>query len=440
MIEERKIRIGLTPGLSSAALRDSNGFLLMPQPNQSNHSNQVLHATAAPGPTHFTTTTHHHPPPPPSPSPLPLPSPRLFSAASVCVLALSAQMLWCGVQMASAGASGSGAAAAAPASASAPTSAAASSAAASASASASSSSASGSGSGSGSSATSGGGGGGASASASSGGGGGGASKAGGGGSGGGSDFSSMVESPDEVRRAAEAAQPAAVRAKQDEERLYNSYLRRARDEELKDMQQKNFIYYSGNDSIGRPVICIIGQNFPADHKDMVWRVAWRGVACNANAVLRCAAVRCCAQDRVLLYIIKVLDPLVQFDYNLVYFHTNFAGHPSPVTPYPSPLTRPPTAASLSLRCDCRQQQTCLRLAEQNILDFRPEIQEEYETAVCGAPNRLGATGHLVRLTLRQEKILEENEICVQSMHCIACPVLCCAVLCGAVRCCTLLSH
>jgi hypothetical protein len=34
-----------------------------------------------------------------------------------------------------------------------------------------------------------------------------------------------------------------------------------------------------------------------------------------------------AQDRVLLYLIKVLDPIVQKDYNVIYLHTNFTGGP-----------------------------------------------------------------------------------------------------------------
>ncbi len=115
-------------------------------------------------------------------------------------------------------------------------------------------------------------------------------------------FAQMQDNPDDIRRQQDLLKPKEVREKQEEERVYNNYLARAKEEDLKDLHDMNFIYPSGSDSMGRPVAVIIAQNFPATHKNM---------------------------DRVLLYIIKVMDPIVQHDYNIIYFHTNITDNNKP---------------------------------------------------------------------------------------------------------------
>ncbi|KAF2071712.1 hypothetical protein CYY_006973 [Polysphondylium violaceum] len=76
---------------------------------------------------------------------------------------------------------------------------------------------------------------------------------------------------------------------------YNEYLSKARNQVFPDIEALNFIYPAGKDNLGRTVIVIIASHLPVKETDM---------------------------DRVLLYTISIMDPVVEEDYVLVYVHTN----------------------------------------------------------------------------------------------------------------------
>jgi len=76
---------------------------------------------------------------------------------------------------------------------------------------------------------------------------------------------------------------------------YNEYLGKARNQVFPDIEALNFIYPAGKDNLGRTVIVIIASHLPVKETDM---------------------------DRVLLYTISIMDPVVEEDYVLVYVHTN----------------------------------------------------------------------------------------------------------------------
>lgn len=119
----------------------------------------------------------------------------------------------------------------------------------------------------------------------------------------GNGFAVAQEDPDERRRREDALKPKKQRQIEENTRRYNRYLRMARDEDLRDMAELNFIYESGEDSLGRPVICLIASHLPAETPESL--------------------------HRVLLYIIKTLDPIVEQDFNLIYFHTNIQSRNKP---------------------------------------------------------------------------------------------------------------
>jgi len=83
---------------------------------------------------------------------------------------------------------------------------------------------------------------------------------------------------------------------------YESYLARTRVELLSDIAALNFVYRTGTDDYGRPIIVMIGANIPARKIDL---------------------------ERVMLYMIKVMDPVVEGDYVLVYVHTNISADNKP---------------------------------------------------------------------------------------------------------------
>lgn len=108
-------------------------------------------------------------------------------------------------------------------------------------------------------------------------------------------FSEPSANPDDERALADSLKSKDQLAREAENRRYNAYLRQSREEDLSDLAALNFVYQSGCDGEGRPIICLVASHLPAATADL---------------------------NRVLLYLIKVLDPLVQNDYNIIYFHTN----------------------------------------------------------------------------------------------------------------------
>ncbi|XP_061710608.1 protein GDAP2 homolog [Cydia pomonella] len=91
-----------------------------------------------------------------------------------------------------------------------------------------------------------------------------------------------------------APSPAAVRRRLDDHEQYERLLRRAKAEDLSEVSGIGCLYQSGVDRLGRPVVVFIGKWFPIGDIDL---------------------------DKALLYLIKLLDPIVRGDYVIAYFHT-----------------------------------------------------------------------------------------------------------------------
>ncbi|XP_072939345.1 protein GDAP2 homolog isoform X2 [Epargyreus clarus] len=98
-------------------------------------------------------------------------------------------------------------------------------------------------------------------------------------------------SPDTQRLLPAAPRPERRRCDQDQ---YERLLRRARSEDLSEISGIGCLYQSGVDRLGRPVVVFIGKWFPIADIDL---------------------------DKALLYLIKLLDPIVRGDYVIAYFHT-----------------------------------------------------------------------------------------------------------------------
>ncbi|UYV77075.1 GDAP2 [Cordylochernes scorpioides] len=90
---------------------------------------------------------------------------------------------------------------------------------------------------------------------------------------------------------------------------YQRLLRKARAENFGNLANLKFIYHSGEDKVGRPVVVIVGQRLNSD-------------ILNFDQVLETTG----SDDvQALLYTIQLLDPLVYRDYVVVYFHTQCGG-------------------------------------------------------------------------------------------------------------------
>ena len=119
------------------------------------------------------------------------------------------------------------------------------------------------------------------------------------------DFTTVQANPDEVRRQNDSDKPRSVQEREEAERRYQNYLRRAGEEDLTDLDKYNFLYTSGVDQMGRDVVIFVANRFPAETEDL---------------------------DRLMLYMIKKLDPIVANDYTLLYFHTNIlSGNKPPLS-------------------------------------------------------------------------------------------------------------
>uniref|UniRef100_A0A0N7ZB54 CRAL-TRIO domain-containing protein n=2 Tax=Scylla TaxID=6760 RepID=A0A0N7ZB54_SCYOL len=84
---------------------------------------------------------------------------------------------------------------------------------------------------------------------------------------------------------------------------YERLLRRAKNEDLREVSGIGCLYQCGLDKFGRPVVIFIGKWFKFNEINL---------------------------DKALLYLISLLDPLVKGDYVIIYFHTitTTENHPS----------------------------------------------------------------------------------------------------------------
>ena len=74
-----------------------------------------------------------------------------------------------------------------------------------------------------------------------------------------------------------------------------------RHENLEDVERLNMLYVGGKDHLGRPVVVFVAKHLPPADE-----------------------VKLANMERVLLYIIREMDPIVQNDFVLVYVHTDFS--------------------------------------------------------------------------------------------------------------------
>eukprot|EP01132_Coremiostelium_polycephalum_P003681 gene3681-4585_t len=83
---------------------------------------------------------------------------------------------------------------------------------------------------------------------------------------------------------------------------YNEYLQKSKNEQFPDIESLNFIYQAGKDHLNRTIVVVVAANLPVRQIDM---------------------------ERVLLYTISVMDPVVEGDYVLIYAHTNMSANNKP---------------------------------------------------------------------------------------------------------------
>ena len=118
-------------------------------------------------------------------------------------------------------------------------------------------------------------------------------------------FNTMQEDADVVRERRltmeSAAKSPAQLAVEETERLYRRCLSQAKETDLRDIAAMNLIYSSGHDALGRTIVVVCGGRLPLP-------TARGGVDL----------------DRVLLYLIRVMDEVASGEYVLVYSHSNFS--------------------------------------------------------------------------------------------------------------------
>lgn len=86
------------------------------------------------------------------------------------------------------------------------------------------------------------------------------------------------------------------------EKKYLDYLEKARKTDLSEFDRYSVIYHSGRDAEGRPIVVLCPCRLPEPLPNM---------------------------DKFLLYLLRVLDPLVNSKYVLVYFHSNMSDRSKP---------------------------------------------------------------------------------------------------------------
>jgi len=107
-------------------------------------------------------------------------------------------------------------------------------------------------------------------------------------------FASVAGDNDHMRRAKLHGRSPEEIEVIEQQRRYAKWVKRSRTEDHSDMQRLRFLYQSGVDYMGRPVIVFVARNFPA---------------CNVDL------------NKAVSYFIHIMDPISSRDYVVVYFHT-----------------------------------------------------------------------------------------------------------------------
>ncbi|KDO18967.1 hypothetical protein SPRG_14804 [Saprolegnia parasitica CBS 223.65] len=107
------------------------------------------------------------------------------------------------------------------------------------------------------------------------------------------EFCAMTDNPDDDRMELVRSIRAKTSAATSEKLTYQTAVEQAKYEDFSDMAELQLIYKAGVDHAGVPVVLVVGRHLPARHIDL---------------------------DRVLLYVIHVMDGLADRVYNVVYLH------------------------------------------------------------------------------------------------------------------------
>ncbi|OQR89294.1 hypothetical protein ACHHYP_06368 [Achlya hypogyna] len=107
------------------------------------------------------------------------------------------------------------------------------------------------------------------------------------------EFCAMMDSPDEDRMDLVRSIRAKSSVKDKARATYQSCLEQAKLEDFEDIARLELVYRAGVDHAGVPVVLVVGRHLPARHIDL---------------------------DRVLLYVVHVMDSLADRPYNVVYVH------------------------------------------------------------------------------------------------------------------------
>lgn len=119
-------------------------------------------------------------------------------------------------------------------------------------------------------------------------------------------FAKMEENPDMHRKSNLYGKTTEEQRQLDNRRRYERYLKRAKKEDLTDIAALKCLYRTGTDKFGRPVVAFIGKLFPSSTVDL---------------------------EKAFLYLIRVMEPIVEQDYVIVYFHTESTAENHPTMNY-----------------------------------------------------------------------------------------------------------
>lgn len=119
-------------------------------------------------------------------------------------------------------------------------------------------------------------------------------------------FAKMEENPDDHKKTYMYGKSSDEQRQQDNKRRYERYLKRAKTEDLTDIAALKCLYRTGTDKFGRPVVAFVGKLFPANSVDL---------------------------EKAFLYLVRVMEPIVDKDYVIVYFHTQSGAENHPPMNY-----------------------------------------------------------------------------------------------------------
>ncbi|XP_069126491.1 protein GDAP2 homolog [Argopecten irradians] len=107
-------------------------------------------------------------------------------------------------------------------------------------------------------------------------------------------FAQMEDNPDEMKKSAIMGKTTDEQRQMENRRRYERLMKRARTEDLTDIAALKCLYRTEVDKYGRPVVIYVGKHFPGQSVNL---------------------------EKALLYMLRVMEPVVESDYVVVYLHT-----------------------------------------------------------------------------------------------------------------------